>query len=394
MRYLLASALGACGMLAALGDLAPAQAPTVAREVARIGDGERTDFGFGRVTGLAIDARGYVYVADGQDHRVAVFDTAGRHVTTFGRHGKGPGEFEYPTSIAVAADGTVLVRDAERVQRFRVDRPGGPATTYAAVVGQLTMTDWTSTRTGVVDRAGYTHVPVSYSRTRGPQPGPVAMMLRLDAQGQRVDSLLVPAYANAPMSSAWVRLSESGGRMLRGLSHVPFAAIPVWASSPAGTIISGDGLTYELRETDATGAVLRRFSRPHTPVAIDAAERRDSLRALGVRLDSLTVPLSQVEGMPDEVRQRRLPAHYPPYREVIVAAGGDVWVRRWTSASERGRSLFDVFGGDGAFRGRVALPADVAAGPSLVVRDGWAAAVVTDPDTGLQAVVRFVLPAH
>jgi DNA-binding beta-propeller fold protein YncE len=68
---------------------------------------------------------GRIYVVDmgGIDtdsHRVVVFDANGGHVTTIGRRGSGPGEFNLPTAAAVAGDGTLYVLDAGnfRVQAF------------------------------------------------------------------------------------------------------------------------------------------------------------------------------------------------------------------------------------------------------------------------------------
>lgn len=388
IAVLMASAAPPVAMSARAQD-APVQR---ARETARIGEGERTDFSFGIITGMAIDASGHLYVADAQDHHVAVFDAAGRHVATIGRKGRGPGEFQHPASLAIAADGSLWVRELNRVQRFTPERAGGPATKYAAVVGPLVMNDWMSTRTGVIDRDGRFHVPFAHGMRDKGFDVHVQMMRRMDPAGKMVDSLLVPWYSNAPPLTASYRTGPNGGRMLGGLNHVPFAAVPRWASSPSGTIISGDGLKYELRETDNAGRVVRSFARPYAPVAIDASERRDSMRALEARIDSLPVPIAQVLGMPDDVKQKELPASYPPFRELIVSSEGDLWVRRWTAAAERGTSRFDVFAPDARFMGSVALPADLAAAPAPVVKGRWAAGVATDPETGLQAVVRFEVP--
>lgn len=66
-----------------------------------------------------------VYVVDtgGLDtdrHRVVMYDAAGAKVGEFGRRGKGDGEFNLPTDVAVAPDGTVYVLDSGnfRVQAF------------------------------------------------------------------------------------------------------------------------------------------------------------------------------------------------------------------------------------------------------------------------------------
>jgi DNA-binding beta-propeller fold protein YncE len=74
------------------------------------------------------DAR-YAYVVDtggvsSQDHRVRVFDIAtGEHVFDIGERGSGPGQFNLPRDVAVGRDGRVYVVDGAnfRVQVFESD---------------------------------------------------------------------------------------------------------------------------------------------------------------------------------------------------------------------------------------------------------------------------------
>jgi sugar lactone lactonase YvrE len=77
-----------------------------------------------RPTGVALDpGRQRLYVVDTVACQVVVFDQAGREVSRFGRRGIGRGEFNAPTFIAVAPDGTLAVADSLnfRVQRFSGD---------------------------------------------------------------------------------------------------------------------------------------------------------------------------------------------------------------------------------------------------------------------------------
>jgi DNA-binding beta-propeller fold protein YncE len=60
---------------------------------------------------LSRDGRA-VYVCDSKRHQIVVFDRAtGEVVDRFGRRGEKPGEFNYPTAIAFAADGSLFVVD-------------------------------------------------------------------------------------------------------------------------------------------------------------------------------------------------------------------------------------------------------------------------------------------
>ena len=69
---------------------------------------------------MAIDSSDRVYVSECGSHRVSVFTSEGQFVTSFGSEGEGPGQFKYPTGLAVDSSGVVYVCDSSnnRVQLF------------------------------------------------------------------------------------------------------------------------------------------------------------------------------------------------------------------------------------------------------------------------------------
>jgi sugar lactone lactonase YvrE len=73
---------------------------------------------------LAIDGAGRMYVADTHNHRIQVFNRRGKLIRRWGRLGTAPGEFDQPRAIALDPQGDVWVADHEnkRVQKFT---PGG-----------------------------------------------------------------------------------------------------------------------------------------------------------------------------------------------------------------------------------------------------------------------------
>ena len=72
-----------------------------------------------RPSGLAIFGD-KLYVADSQLHQVVIFDLGGEFISKFGRRGSAPGEFNFPTHLAVDAAGRLFVTDSMncRVQVF------------------------------------------------------------------------------------------------------------------------------------------------------------------------------------------------------------------------------------------------------------------------------------
>lgn len=84
-----------------------------------------------RPAGIAVDpANGEVFVADVLAHDIAVFDTEGRLLRRLGRNGSAPGEFNFPTHVALTPDNELLVADSMNFRVQRLDRSGTPIAQY------------------------------------------------------------------------------------------------------------------------------------------------------------------------------------------------------------------------------------------------------------------------
>jgi DNA-binding beta-propeller fold protein YncE len=79
----------------------------------------------GRPTGLAVDAQGSLFVADTHYHRILRYSPEGKLLESFGKEGRGPGEFLYPVGIALGPGGELYVSEFggnDRIQVFDPDR--------------------------------------------------------------------------------------------------------------------------------------------------------------------------------------------------------------------------------------------------------------------------------
>lgn len=83
---------------------------------------ELADQGVFIVDGRSIegDSNENIYVVDGQENRILVFEPTGRYVRSFGRSGQGPGEFQLPTKIRSGLGSRIWVWDSRnsRMQVF------------------------------------------------------------------------------------------------------------------------------------------------------------------------------------------------------------------------------------------------------------------------------------
>lgn len=78
---------------------------------------------FNEPMGAAVDAEGYVYVADKDNARIQKFTADGEFVTAWGSLGNNAGQFSKPRDVAVGSSGTIYVIDEflARVQKFTAD---------------------------------------------------------------------------------------------------------------------------------------------------------------------------------------------------------------------------------------------------------------------------------
>ena len=72
---------------------------------------------------MAFDEHDRLWVTDACNHRIQVFDTAGKLLRVWGKEGSGPGELYYPYDLALAPDDTLYVCEFgnHRVQKFTRD---------------------------------------------------------------------------------------------------------------------------------------------------------------------------------------------------------------------------------------------------------------------------------
>ena len=82
------------------------------REELSIGAAEGdSEYMFSRISDIAVDVAGRIYVLDYTEAVLRVFDRDGEHIRTIGRRGQGPGEFSGPFSLGITAQNTIMVHD-------------------------------------------------------------------------------------------------------------------------------------------------------------------------------------------------------------------------------------------------------------------------------------------
>ncbi|MEP6835263.1 MAG: hypothetical protein ABJB74_17890 [Gemmatimonas sp.] len=323
------------------------------------------------VVSLALATNGQVYVADGRDHQIILYDTTGKRRATFGRSGSGPGEYQRLAGLAWTHD-TLVAYD-----------PGAFRLTYLSLTGGVVGTAaWPGTwfaqyllgpggpRAGVY-AMGYTRSTITVKRG---QSGvvtaalPKQVVVFLEILGSRA----VRQLTAIGDSAATPRPDDCEVRA-KGIIHImstlPGGTGPVDAFTSDGRLASTTDNRSRVVWTDAqSGARVTRTSPAYAPVpvtdAIWAREAREYLeytKANGPLVCTTTA------------FQR--PATLPPIRRLVADDAGNVWVEVTTSAGAR----LDVYNGAGTLIASMPAPPYDDTMP-FVVRGEHAAFVVRDSD--------------
>ena len=111
----------------------------------------------GRPSGLAVNGRGQLFVAEASGHKVSVFNQNGCQYS-FGSKGGGPGQFKKPSQICIAPDGLVYVtdggnncvqvfeQDGKFVRQFGKDMLKGPRGIAVTKDGHVVVASWAANK--------------------------------------------------------------------------------------------------------------------------------------------------------------------------------------------------------------------------------------------------------
>jgi len=218
--------------------------PVALVEIGRIGSIDGASAQLSRVSSVYVDqSADEIFVADGIDRSIRVFDRDGQLLRQWGRAGEGPGEFEGAPRLTLGRD-SVLVIDGTRYHFF--DRDG-----THLVTGRL--------------ESDYR---VSVGEDVWAQPDGWAVSFREVEPGVTGPNPYRTWYQLSPESGVANRLhrvKHPGGEPSGLLSYVPTAV-------PGGhVLVEADTAAYELQIIESDGAVGPRlaFDVPAVPMPTD-----------------------------------------------------------------------------------------------------------------------------
>jgi hypothetical protein len=339
-------------------------------EITRVGGAEAdSTSAFGRVSGIALDPRGRLYVADGQALSISVYDSAGHRVRTIGRAGQGPGEFEQITGIKWGPGGRLWVADPQN-DRYSVFDTAGTviATMRRTVAGYAFQWD------GDFDDRGRLLEP---SRTEG----------RSSYVRHTIDSATIAPTDSFPIPSVpgqnYVITFEHGGTVM----GIPYGPVHTWRFDGHEGYWAGVSDRYRLVHTTFAGDTLRIVERGFSPIPVTAEERSAAEKSVNAATSVSDPRRGRLLSSPPDLSL--IPATKPVFATFVRDETGHLWVARTPAKSAiSAPTTFDVFDPEGIFLGSVAVT--MVTRPVPVIARDRIAGVVRD-SLGTESVVVYRL---
>jgi hypothetical protein len=305
---------------------------------------------------FAVDPEGKVYIEDGADMAIKVFDQAGKFLRAIGRRGEGPGEFASVGFMFALSDGRLLVTDflARRTSIFGLE-------------GQfLSGFQWKNDfeRIYLVSDSSYTLEEGIYGKDK-----PERWIQTISFSGRELLSFGQFSYPEFKT----MRIDGGVARM----------AIP-W--SPASVFAGGQTRQwlyhclsdkYEIEVYDRHGKLIRKIDRPYERVPVTSEDINEFRSRFADKPDSPAAKFYE---------QIEFPKVKSITNRMIVDSEGNLWVRTNEVKRVEGKEIaaYDIFNPDGFYDARIWLDVipTVFAGGKMYLMD-------EDETTGMRQVKRF-----
>lgn len=305
---------------------------------------------FGRVSGLAADAEGRIFVADAQADEIRVFDRDGVFQYAFGGAGQGPGELGNPCCLSFGPGGLLWVRDVGNSRYQGFDVRGGRHEYQASVPMR--------------QRAPGLYAPLDFDEQGnlidiGARPDPdtelsLTVRLHLSATGDIVSQ---ETFAEPDPGDAMHTVDRGTSvNQVRMFLWQPFGARPLTAHGPDRWAVALSS-RYSVRLFRSGSDPLDIVRDPGPGIPLSAGERERAEDFLALQLRGTGVARNQ---LPFDI-----PDTKAPLQRLFFDRERNLWVELTVPDSADREA--DVFDPDGRYVGRRVWPAGV----DLGVVGGW-----------------------
>ncbi len=271
-----------------------------------IGEAEgREEYMFSEIRDFAVDGEERLYILDGKEVHIKIFDRNGNYIKTIGRKGQGPGEIGFPRNVFITSQNEVMVTDS-RNRRL----------TFFSFEGQFIKSSATT----------QVNLLVTKIDSKG---NIIGIEVVREEESQKHELKKFDSDLNFLYSFDSSSLQDS-----RSLN--PFMPPLRWDIDKNDMIICGWPKTYEINIFSPEGILLRKIEKDYEPLEITKEDKERSGK------------------MPPGI-EVSYPKHHAAYWRLIVDDEFRIYCMTWEKGSEEFEYYYDVFDSEGKYIGKIPL---------------------------------------
>ncbi|MBN2246664.1 MAG: hypothetical protein JW755_12545 [Candidatus Aminicenantes bacterium] len=321
---------------------------------------------------IALDGAGMLYACDMYAHNIKKFTTEGKFIKVIGREGQGPGEFNWPWTVAASKDGIIvfdmrnrrlcaLTAEGEHLKSITVQRAEG----QPRIMKSLPNSD-------VVIEREIIHF--------GEGDKPQDCVIQVYAP----DLTLKKTIISQPV---WRNKYRQIQGMFTNIIQ-PFSPQVHWDVTSQGNIIFGFSADYTIEIHHVKKGKLSTFPHKYDPVKVTDEDKEKFFASLTSSTSS-----GSRTGVPKEIKDMtEFPKNKPAFTNILVDPEGNILVFPSQKISDTPEIIFDAFDPDGTFIGRVKLDSKTAFPYSAEVHSGFVW-VIESNEKGLSKIVKYRITA-
>lgn len=314
--------------------------------------GKQKDIIIGRVGDIAINAEGGLLIADQEKHTIFLFQADGSYITQIGREGKGPGEFDAIGGLKVKSD-KLAVYDVlhQRISFFSLDSLSLISEiNVPAIDGMMGL--------GQFYFINDSKLLIGYNDIGKPGDTRYVHFYIFNQQGEKLSDEILKQRIKSTF------LIHDNGHTMAGTK--PLSRTTLTVISNSGQIYSAWSDNFLIKVYDAQGNYLKSFYYPFQ----NRPFNRD-------------IFLNQHTG--NIMKKIELPETHPALHSMLIDDQDRLWVSTIV-ADQEVYHWWVLDGTDGHLIARFMWPRDKSI---EVVKEGKIYIRETDPETGLQHIVRY-----
>ena len=286
-----------------------------------------------RAARFAVDATGNVYYPEPSESAIYVFDSLGTYVTTIGRKGSGPGEFQGICCAAFDPKGRLWARDAGngRYNVFTLNGLGRARPAFQVKMAHGDSNLWTAL---YFNAQGWLYDLASKSVPGNP-PQQEYVRLVVDTTGFTRASR--PLHPPTNVMKPYTVTTSAKGQTSTRYFYQPYGASSLRAEGPRGDVAQASGAQYAITWSKDDQSVRYTINRAVTGPALAPAETKRAEQELQ---KMATETQANVSALPFGV-----PDHKPALRALEFDSQGRLWVERSTAlGTPRESDVYDQRG--------------------------------------------------